>query len=104
MAKCSDFSSNFGVVGTGGADQDDAEVRAYRVSPREDGENGFGRGAGGYVVVLGRVAEQEIADAASGEVRLLACGAEGRDDLAGGEVLGVGDGCGYHLARPCPLS
>ena len=100
MAKGSYFSCNFAVIGTGGADEDDAEVRAYAVGLRKEGEDGVRRGAGGYVVVLRREAEQEIAHAASGEVRLVTRGAKSCDDLAGGEVLGVGDGCGYHLVRP----
>ena len=51
-----------------------------------------GRGAGGDVEVLWLEAEQEIADAAAGEVGLMACGSQGQHDVACGDVARVGDG------------
>ncbi len=82
------------------ADEDDAEVRADGEGLWEELLHDVRGGAGGYVEVLGLVAEQEIADASAGEVGLMARGAQGKDDVAGCEVLRVGvERCGHD----CPL-
>jgi hypothetical protein len=44
--------------------------------------------AGGDVEIFGREVEEEIADAASGEVRFMAGGAKLEDDAFGGELGG----------------
>jgi hypothetical protein len=66
------------------ADEDYAEVCAYGEGffVREESEDDVGRGAGGYVEVLGFKAQENVAYAASGEVGLMACGTQGMDDIS----------------------
>jgi hypothetical protein len=52
----------------------------------EQGEDGVRMGTGGNIEIFGRSAEQEIADASSGEVRFVAGGAQLDDDAFGGEL------------------
>ena len=76
----------------GGADrvthnQNDAEVGADGEGLREERDDLVRRGGGGDVVVLGGVAEEEVADAAAGEVGLVARVAQGADDGESGAVV-----------------
>ena len=85
-------------------DDDDAEVGADGLGAGEELLDERGGGAGGDVEVFGGEAEEEIADAAAGEIGLVAGGGEGLDDGGGGAVLGAGEdgSCGLHgvLALP----
>lgn len=72
------------------ADQDYAEVGADCEGLREEGLDDVGGGAGGYVEIFGGEVEEEVADAASGEVGGVALGAEGFCDGEGGVVVRVG--------------
>jgi hypothetical protein len=56
---------------------------AYGVGLGEDLHDLWRRGVGGYVVVGGLAVQKDVADAASGEVRLVAALAKGADDLCG---------------------
>ncbi len=77
-----------------GSHEDDAEVGADGESAREHVEDDVGAGAGGDVVVLGLAAEEQVADAAPGEVSLKARGAQrGEDAAGGGELVRGGHGC-----------
>ena len=73
------------------AHEDYAEVCAYGEGffVREESEDDVGRGAGSYVEVLGLEAQENVAYAASGEVGLMAMGAQGVDDAACGGVMRV---------------
>jgi hypothetical protein len=64
-------------------DQDDAELRAHRDGARKETLHRLGRRAGRDVVVLRLATEQPVPDAASGEVRLVAGGAEPPHDVSG---------------------
>ena len=70
-------------------DEDDAEVGPHGAGLAEEGGDLRRRGGGGYVVVAGGEAEEEVADAAAGEVGLVAGFAEGPGDEEGGLVVGV---------------
>ena len=72
------------------ADEDYAEVSAYGegLLVGEEVEDDVGRGAGGYVEVLGFETEEDVADAAPGEECLVASGAKNRDDGSGSCVVG----------------
>jgi hypothetical protein len=95
VAEGGDFDS--GLLALGGvfrrfvADQDDAEVGSDRESfAAEAGEEGYdlaGGGGGGDIVVVGRTAEQEIANGPSGEE-----GLEARMEEAAGYPAGAGVG------------
>ena len=80
-----------GLVG----DQDDAEGCADGEGAWEEPEDDVGRGGGGHVVVERSAAEEQVADAAAGEVGLVALGAQGFDDAERGFELAREGG---HLA------
>jgi hypothetical protein len=84
-AKCSNLGDNFLIVNLV-ADQHNAEVGPDGEGAREQGEDRIGMGAGGNVEVLGRDAEENVADAAAGEVRLVTGGAQLDDDALCGEL------------------
>ena len=94
-AKCSNLGDNFaGVAGCGGivevlADQNDAELGADGEGLREHGEDDVRMRAGGNVEIFRLDAEEHVAHAAAGEVRLVAGGTEPDDDVLGGELGGV---------------
>jgi hypothetical protein len=69
-------------------DEDYAEVRTDGEGAWEEGQDYVGMSAGGDVEIFGREVEEEIADAASGEVRFMAGGAKLEDDAFGGELGG----------------
>ena len=62
----------------------------------EEAEDDVGCGAGGYVEVLWFEVEEDVADAAPGEVGLVACGAQNLDDVACGDVVRVLGEVGGH--------
>jgi len=70
--------------------QDHAEVGSYGEGAREEIEDNVRRGGGGYVVVFGFAAKQEVAHASTGEVGLVAFLAELAQDGACGGELGAG--------------
>ena len=72
------------------ADQDYAEVGADGEGLGKQRDDLVGRGGGGDVVVLGVDAEQQVADAAAGEVGLMAGLAQGERDAQGGGILWIG--------------
>ena len=78
-----------GAFGTGGTDEDYAEVGSHGegLVVVKEGEDLAGRGGGGYVVVLGDEAEEEIADAPAGEEGLVAGVAQAAGDGEGGMVV-----------------
>ena len=53
-------------------DQDDAEVSAHGEGAREHLENHIGSGAGGDIVVRRDAAQEQVADASSGEAGVVA--------------------------------
>ena len=79
-------------AGTGafGGYKDHAEVGSYRESAREHFEHDAGSGAGGYVVVGRSATEEEIANAATGQVGLMPGGTECLDDFESRFELGSG--------------
>src|ERR1700733_3802609 len=68
-----------------GGDQHNSEVCAYGEGAREKIEDDIGRGRSGYVVVLGLATEEQVANAAAGQVGLVALVSKLAQD---------GDGCG----------
>lgn len=83
---CDNFLELAVGVGDVVRDEDDAEVGSYGEGPGEQVEDHFGVGAGGDVVILGRKAEEDIADTAAGEVGLIAGCAQLENDALGGEL------------------
>jgi len=69
---------------------DDAEVGPYGEGAREHGENDIWRGAGGDVEVFRGAAQQQVADAAAGEIGFIARRAQLGDDLEGCFEFGRG--------------
>jgi hypothetical protein len=65
-----------------------SELLAYGEGLREDLHDLLRSRVGGYVVVGGLAAEQEVADASSGEVGLVSALAQSADDF-GGVLFGV---------------
>jgi len=63
------------------ADEDDAEGGADFLAAGEDGDDFFGFGGGGDVVILGFSAHDLIADTAAGPVGGVSAGAELLDDV-----------------------
>jgi hypothetical protein len=78
-AKCSNLGDNFVTINIV-ADKNHTEVGADGEGAGKHGENRVWMGAGGYVEVLWGDAEEEISDAAAGEVSLVARCAELIDD------------------------
>jgi len=72
VAEGGDLGGDVGRVRLRSADEDDAEVGSDGEGLREQRDDLVGCGRGGDVVVLGLEAEVEVADAASGEVGLVA--------------------------------
>jgi len=68
------------------ADEDDAEVGADGEGLGEEGDDLLGGGGGGDVEVLGREAEQQVADAAAGEEGLVAGVAQAAGDGERGAI------------------
>ena len=68
------------------ADQNDAEVGADGEGAREQGEDRIGMGTGGDVKIFGKDADQDVADTASGEVRLMPRRAQLEYDALCGEL------------------
>ena len=66
-----------------GDDQHDAELGAHGNGPREERLHGLGRRARRDVVVERLAAEQPVADAAAGEVRIVPGRAQPADELSG---------------------
>ena len=79
------LASAFGGLcgGNFGRNQDDSELLAYGVGLGEDLHDLWRGGVGGDVEVGGVAAEEDVADAASGEESLVAVEAEGADDFGG---------------------
>jgi hypothetical protein len=71
VAKGGDLSGDFAAVDFV-ADQDYAEVGSDGEGLGEECDDLVRSGGGGYVVIFGRQAEQQIADASAGEERLMA--------------------------------
>jgi hypothetical protein len=94
-----------GIRSIAGSDKNYSEVRSDGKGAREEVEDDVGRGRGGYVVVTGLAAEEQVADAAAGEITLMASGAQGRDDLQGRIELGRDGehGCYIHCRPRCHL-
>ena len=99
MAEGGDFGGDgfvFSVVWF--TDEDYAEVSAdgegFFVG--EEAEDDVGCGAGGYVEVLWFEVEEDVADAASSEEGLVACGAQNLDDVACGGVVRILGEVGGH--------
>ena len=68
------------------ADQNHAEMRAYSEGAGEQGEDRVGVGTGGDIEIRRRHAEKDVADTASGKVRLVTGGAQLEDDALSGEL------------------
>jgi hypothetical protein len=83
------------------SDEEDAEVGADGEGVGEEGEDLFRGGGGGDVEVPGGEAEQEVADAASGEECLVAGLEEGAGDVEGG-LVGGGLEWFRHVPPPTP--
>lgn len=88
-AKGGDFGEDFAAVDCV-ADEDDAELGADGKGAGEQRQDGVGMRAGGHVKVFGLDAEEEVAHAAAGEIRLVAGGAEALHDAFGGDLRGRG--------------
>jgi N6-L-threonylcarbamoyladenine synthase len=73
--------------------EDDAEVRTNGLCAREGFENAVGNGVGGHVKVVRLHAKQEIANATSGEIRIMTEFAQTYGDAQGCEVLRAVEPC-----------
>jgi N6-L-threonylcarbamoyladenine synthase len=80
--------------------ENDAKVSADGERAREQVEDDVGCGGGGHVVVDGIAAEQQVADAAAGEQRLVTRSAKGFDDAQGSLELARERGHGSIVSLP----
>ena len=87
IAEGGDFGGD-GLAVDLGKYKNDAEVSADGLSARKEGGDAVGRGAGGYVEVLGLETEEEVADAAAGKVGLRSGRAQRLAMSAGGGECG----------------
>ena len=85
------FGSNRRCGSAGGcSDKDDTEVSAHSECARKKVEDHAGGSAGGHVIVGWGAAEEQIADATTGQKGLVAVAAQGADNVEGRFELGVG--------------